>query len=113
MTAEREGLADLLSEHELDLSALRRDRETKAGYWLACTCGFEWTPIEPFDQHRHHLADILAARDRRVRAEAWDEAIDALIDEVCDCGNFHGHPGDCASTRVINAARKLDSEAGA
>lgn len=64
MSTEREGLAALLAQH-----------------FPIPVFGCECTPVddesgvkeildEPWE---HHLADVLAARDRRVRAEAWDE----------------------------------------
>jgi homoaconitase/3-isopropylmalate dehydratase large subunit len=36
-------------------------------------------------------------------AQVWDEAISV----VCDCGDFDGHPGDCAATRLIHAATRV------
>lgn len=75
MTAEREGLADLLAEHDYRWSSVG----------AICLCGHVpevdastlWTQQ---DYHRHHLADLLAARDRRVRGE------------VAVCEQEHGQP---------------------
>ena len=80
MTAEREGLAEIagvLAEHELhasmNLCLCREWRATPDAGSLA-------------DQHRAHLAhalaDLLAARDLRVRGEALREAAKTLHEKA-------------------------------
>lgn len=59
----KDDIAAILREHEIDLSALRRDKATEVGYWMACRCGFEWTPCRtmPADNHLEHVAESIAS----------------------------------------------------
>jgi hypothetical protein len=64
----------VLAAHSVDLSGLRRDRETVVGYWMACTCGFEWSPVRNGpDRHQPHVAEqieaLIAERERAAQAE--------------------------------------------
>lgn len=85
MSTEREGLAaeiaTSLAEHYADVGPI-------TGYWK-CACGVQSDNTRttkggpaPFDrraEYRAHVAGVLAARDRRVRAEASQRADTAFL----------------------------------
>ena len=91
MTAEREGLSEeiarVLAEHAKTERFAKTERRGLVTWGVRCICGheIEWG-IDETAHHRAHLtdalADLLAARDRRVRAEALREAADAWPYEV-------------------------------
>lgn len=75
MSGERDALAELLTEHEWRLPTYG-SRQV-----LACRCGDELIPassngVATYADHRAHVADVLAERDRRIKAEALREAAD-------------------------------------
>lgn len=68
------------------------------GYWG--THSDRWNDAEWQDKFWTVLAAVLVEAGVGFVEQAWDEAISI----VCDCGDFDGHPGDCAATPLIHAA---------
>lgn len=55
-------IENVLAAHALDLDGVARDRSVKAGYTMACACGFRYEPDPDVDHHRRHVASALAER---------------------------------------------------
>lgn len=96
MTAEREGLAEIagvLAEH-VTVGGTYWDHERKTTY-AKCQCGAPCYLVGQHEQrHAQHLAealaDLLAARDRRVRGEALREAARAWQIQPNPLAGCHG-----------------------
>lgn len=82
------------------LEVLLHEHEATRGSH-GCRCG--WTNPLDGTPHAHvaHVAaavrDLLASAVETTRDRLWQ----VVEDHLCDCGNFDGHPGDCACVPLM------------
>ena len=111
MTTEREGLVALVD------AILREFPMSDDGTGHIADCGFD-SNDERCDclTLRPRLADLLAARDRRVRAEVWDEALAEAANRLRSKASVEMHfsgPRDERGAAIWDAGCFVDPRDGA